>query len=64
MSLIISAFHPKALNVVTENWQVFWLERSLHLPVLFKRNSGVREVAALYSSYLERLCGPLLQLRG
>jgi len=24
-SHIISAFHPKALNVVISNWQVFWL---------------------------------------
>jgi hypothetical protein len=51
------------LNDKNDTWQVFWLKRSLHLPILL--NSGVREVAFLFflpkAAIEER---SLLQLRG
>jgi len=40
-------------------WQVFWLGRSLHLPVFLKIDSGVRKVAFLFLPFGEVRWGRL-----
>jgi len=52
MSLIISAFHPKALNVVTETGRSSGLSVHFTFPS-FLKNSGVREVAERCLSFKE-----------